>query len=310
MQVASVRGRPRLKDKIALVTGSAAGIGLAVARLFAAEGAHVYITDVDGEGAAKAAAELTAKGHSATGGDGRCLARPGRDGADAASIEQQHRRLDVVVNNAGINVRTDFRNMSDADWVRLREVNLDGIVRIARDAFPLMKASGRASLVNLASIMGHRGMRTLAAYGATKGAISALTRGLAVEYAPFGIRVNALAPGFIETALTERVLRVPAFSEALLEQTPLAPLRHGGGRGAGGAVLCLRRSPRSSPEPSSPSTAAWPRGFEPALGAGDGLGDELVDDALQRILRRRTLREQGLVAVQPAGLRWCRRSRY
>jgi NAD(P)-dependent dehydrogenase (short-subunit alcohol dehydrogenase family) len=210
----------RLKDKIGLVTGSAAGIGLACAKLFAAEGAHVYITDVDGAGAAKAAAEVMAKGLSATpvtvdvsrGQDVTALMR---------LIEQQHRRLDAVVNNAGINVRSDFRNLSDADWVRLREVNLDGIVRIARDAFPLMKASGRASLVNLASIMGHRGMRTLAAYGATKGAISALTRGLAVEYAPFGIRVNALAPGFIETALTERVLRVQAFSEALLEQTPL-----------------------------------------------------------------------------------------
>jgi len=210
----------RLKDKIALVTGSAAGIGLAVAKLFAAEGAHVYVTDVDGEGAVKAAAAVTAAGHAAT-----AVTVDVSRGQDVSAlmrlIEQRHRRLDAVVNNAGINVRTDFRNMSDADWVRLREVNLDGIVRIARDAFPLMKASGRASLVNLASIMGHRGMRTLAAYGATKGAISALTRGLAVEYAPFGIRVNALAPGFIETALTERVLRVPAFSEALLEQTPL-----------------------------------------------------------------------------------------
>jgi NAD(P)-dependent dehydrogenase (short-subunit alcohol dehydrogenase family) len=210
----------RLKDKIALITGSAAGIGLSTAQLFAAEGAHVYITDIDGAGAEKAAAGLTAKGLKATampvdvsrGQDVTALMR---------AIEQQHKRLDVVVNNAGINVRTDFRNMSDADWVKLREVNLDGIIRIARDAFPLMKASGRASLVNLASIMGHRGMRTLAAYGATKGAISALTRGLAVEYAPFGIRVNALAPGFIETALTERVLKIEAFSKALLEQTPL-----------------------------------------------------------------------------------------
>lgn len=210
----------RLQDKVALVTGSAAGIGLAVTRLFAGEGAHVYITDVDGAGAEKAAAELIAKGLKASamtvdvsrGQDVTALAR---------EIEQQHQRLDVVVNNAGINVRTEFRNMTDADWVRLREVNLDGIVRIARDTFPLMKASGRASLINLASIMGHRGMRTLAAYGATKGAISALTRGLAVEYAPFGIRVNALAPGFIETALTERVLRIDAFSKALLEQTPL-----------------------------------------------------------------------------------------
>ncbi len=210
----------RLKDKIALVTGSGAGIGLATAKLFAAEGAHVYITDVDGEAAAKAAAALSAAGRSVTpvtvdvsrGQDVSALMR---------LVEMQHRRLDVVVNNAGINIRTDFRNMSDADWVRLREVNLDGIVRIARDAFPLMKASGRASLINLASIMGHRGMRTLAAYGATKGAISALTRGLAVEYAAYNIRVNALAPGFIETALTERVLKVKVFADALLEQTPL-----------------------------------------------------------------------------------------
>jgi len=210
----------RLKDKIALITGSAAGIGLATARLFASEGAHVYITDVNGEGAVKAAAAVVAQGHSATG-----LAVDVSRGQDVTAlmrtIDQQHRRLDVVVNNAGINVRTDFRHMSDADWVRLREVNLDGIIRIARDAFPLLKASGRASLINLASIMGHRGMRTLAAYGATKGAISALTRGLAVEYAPYNIRVNALAPGFIETALTERVLRVKALSDALLEQTPL-----------------------------------------------------------------------------------------
>jgi len=210
----------RLKDRIALVTGSGAGIGRAVAKLFAEEGAHVYLTDIDGEAVTKAAEEHSAKGHAVTG-----MTVDVSKGQDVTAlmraIEQQHRRLDVVVNNAGINVRSDFRNMSDADWVRLREVNLDGIIRIARDAFPLLKASGRASLINMASIMGHRGMRTLAAYGATKGAISALTRGLAVEFGPYNIRVNALAPGFIETALTERVLRVKAFSDALLEQTPL-----------------------------------------------------------------------------------------
>lgn len=210
----------RLKDKIALITGSANGIGLATAQVFAAEGAHVYITDVDGAGAEKAAAELVAKGLKAS-----ALAVDVSRGQDVTAlmrtVEQQHKRLDVVVNNAGINVRTDFRNMSDADWVKLREVNLDGMIRIARDAFPLMKAAGNASLINLASIMGHRGMRTLAAYGATKGAMSALTRGLAVEYAPFGIRVNALAPGFIETALTERVLKIEAFSKALLDRTPM-----------------------------------------------------------------------------------------
>src|SRR6202008_3482205 len=120
-------------------------------------------------------------------------------------------------NNAGLNVRSDFRHLSDADWVKIREVNLDGVVRVARDGFELLRDSGRGSLINVASIMSHRGLRQLTAYSATKGAVSALTRGLAVEYAPFNIRVNALARGFIETALTERVLRIQAFSSALLE---------------------------------------------------------------------------------------------
>ena len=225
---------PRLKDKIALVTGSANGIGLATAQLLAAEGAHVYITDVDSAAAETAAAELVAKGLKAS-AMAVDVSRRQDVTALMRGIEQQHKKLDVVVNNAGINVRTDFRHMTDADWVRLREVNLDGMIRIARDAFPLMKASGNASLINLASIMGHRGMRTLAAYGATKGAISALTRGLAVEYAPFGIRVNSLAPGFIETALTERVLRIEAFSKALIDQTPLR--RFGTSEDVANAVL-------------------------------------------------------------------------
>ena len=227
----------RLKDKIALVTGSAAGIGLAAAKLFAAEGAHVYITDVDGEGAAKAAAEAIAQGHSAT-----AVTVDVSRGQDVTAlmrlIEQQHRRLDVVVNNAGINVRSDFRNLSDADWVRLREVNLDGIVRIARDAFPLMKASGRASLVNLASIMGHRGMRTLAAYGATKGAISALTRGLrgrvrAVRHP----RQRAGARLHRDGADRARAAH-PGFLGGAAGADAAKALRHGGGRGAGSAVLC------------------------------------------------------------------------
>ncbi|HEX5600502.1 MAG TPA: SDR family oxidoreductase, partial [Hyphomicrobiaceae bacterium] len=130
-------------------------------------------------------------------------------------------RLDVLVNNAGLNVRGDFRHISEADWVRVREVNLDGVVRVAREGFNLLRVSGNSSLINLSSIMASRGLRQLASYSATKGAVSALTRALAVEFAPFGIRVNALAPGFIETALTERVLRNPVINKALLDRTPL-----------------------------------------------------------------------------------------
>jgi len=224
----------RLENKIALVTGAAAGIGLETARLFAEEGAIVYIADIASEAASKAAQEICGAGLKAVGLG--CDVSKGQDVAAVfRAIDTGHGRLDVIVNNAGLNVRGDFRHMSDADWETIREVNLDGVVRIARDGFELMRKSGNASLINLASIMGHRGLRQLAGYSATKGAVSALTRALAVEYAPFGIRVNALAPGFIETALTARVLRNPMMNKALLEQTPMR--RFGEGKDVARAAL-------------------------------------------------------------------------
>jgi NAD(P)-dependent dehydrogenase (short-subunit alcohol dehydrogenase family) len=184
----------RLQEKIALVTGAGNGIGRATAEAFAAEGAFVYVTDLDG-----AAAVMR-------------------------RVKAEQGRLDVLVNNAGLNVRGDFRHLTDADWVKIREVNLDGVVRVARDAFDLLRASPSASLINVASIMGSKGLRQLVGYSATKGAVVALTKGLAFEYAPFKIRVNTLSPGYIETALTERILRNPIFEKWLVDRTLLKRL--------------------------------------------------------------------------------------
>ena len=213
----------RLEGRIALVTGAGNGIGRAIVELFAREGAHVLVADIDG-----AAAEAVAAGITAASGKATAFACDVSRGQDVTSVMRtigaDHGRLDIAVNNAGLNVRGDFRHMSDADYAKIREVNLDGVVRIARDAFELLRKSGHGSLINVASIMAHKGLRQLAVYSATKGAVAALTRGLAVEYAPFGIRVNTITPGFVETALTARALRVPAFHKALVDRTAMKRL--------------------------------------------------------------------------------------
>jgi cyclopentanol dehydrogenase len=213
----------RLSGKIAIVTGSGGGIGAAIAHRFAKEGAHVWVTDINGE-----TAEETVRNIKAEGGAATAMAVDVSKGQDITALlrnlENAHGYVDVVVNNAGIVVRGEVRHLSDSDWTKLREVNLDAIFRVSRDALPLLRKSKSASLINISSIMAHRGLRPLAAYTATKGAITALTKGLAVEYAPFNIRVNSIAPGYVETGITDRLLKLPPVRKALIDKTPMGRL--------------------------------------------------------------------------------------
>lgn len=213
----------RLEGKIAVVSGSGVGIGRAIAMRYAEEGAHVWVTDINGETAASTAAEIRAAGGQAT--DMVVDVSRGQDvTALVQRLQTQAGRLDVLVNNAGILVRGEVRSLSDADWTQLRDVNLDGVFRLSRDCLGLMRAGSAASIINISSIMSHRGLRPLAAYTATKGAVTALTKGLAVEYAPFNIRVNAIEPGYIETAITDRLLKLPPVRKALVDKTPMGRL--------------------------------------------------------------------------------------
>ncbi|MET0640271.1 MAG: glucose 1-dehydrogenase [Hyphomicrobium sp.] len=213
----------RLSGKIAIVTGSGGGIGRAIALRFAAEGAHVWVTDLNGE-----TAEATVRDIKAQGGAATAMMVDVSKSQDTTALFRDvgiaHGYVDILVNNAGILVRGEVRQLSDSDWTKIREVNLDGILRLSRDVLPLFRKSKAPTIINISSIMAHRGLRPLAAYTATKGAITALTKGLAVEYAPFNVRVNSIAPGYVETGITDRLLKLPPVKKALIDKTPMGRL--------------------------------------------------------------------------------------
>ena len=210
----------RLEGKIAVVTGGGSGLGRAISEEFAREGAHAIVADRD-EALAKetASALIAAKGK----------ATPLRADVTIAddvtamleAIGNAFGKLHILVNNAGISQRSDFRHLDDAGWQEIMDINLHGAVRCSRDALDLLRAGTGASIINLSSIMSGRHIRQLSAYSTTKAAIAALSRSMAVEYAAFHIRVNYLCPGYVETPLTKQILRNPAVREALLQQTPM-----------------------------------------------------------------------------------------
>jgi NAD(P)-dependent dehydrogenase (short-subunit alcohol dehydrogenase family) len=210
----------RLEDKVALITGGGAGIGRAMAETFAREGASVVIADRD-EAAAQEVADSIVKSNGTARAYAVDVSSTNEVKALMEAIGGAHGRIDVLVNNAGVGERADFRHLDDDAWDRVWAVNVDGTVRCAREAFALLRASGKASIVNLSSVMATKHTRQMSVYSATKGAVSALTRSLAVEYAPYGIRVNCLCPGYVETALIGRYTANPMIAKALLTQTPL-----------------------------------------------------------------------------------------
>jgi 3alpha(or 20beta)-hydroxysteroid dehydrogenase len=206
----------RLSGKVALVTGGARGQGAAEAQLFATEGAAVVITDIlDADG------EKTAASYG-----GVYLHQDVTNEEDwsrvVGEVVSQHGRLDVLVNNAGIYMAGRIGDTSLSEYRRIIEVNQIGVFLGMKAVAEAMTAAGGGSIVNISSVAGLRGGGNSIAYTASKWAVRGMTKSAAREYAPHGIRVNSIHPGFIETPMLHQVPGVDAGRmESMLRTVPL-----------------------------------------------------------------------------------------
>ncbi|MBL8556740.1 MAG: glucose 1-dehydrogenase [Phenylobacterium sp.] len=217
----------RVEGKVALVTGGASGLGAESCRRLAREGAKVVLTDLAAE-----AGQAVADDILAAGGEARFLGQDVTDQARWAEVVaatmERHGRIDVLVNSAGVgNGGEPILEATLEGWRRIIGINLDGTFLGIRHVAPVMAAQGAGSIVNLSSILGKVGLPGASAYCASKGGVALLTKAVALELAPAGVRVNSVHPGFIETPMVVNAFRE---SESENEMRDMIVSRHAMGR--------------------------------------------------------------------------------
>jgi meso-butanediol dehydrogenase / (S,S)-butanediol dehydrogenase / diacetyl reductase len=213
----------RLEGKVCIVTGGGSGIGRATCLLFAQEGARIAVADKRKGAADAVAAECAAKGADAL-ALAVDVAKDGDCGRMVGETVKRFGRLDVLVNNAGYGFAGTVVDTHEEAWDELMAVNVRGVFLCSKHAIPAMGANGGGAIVNIASVVAAVGIRNRAAYCASKGAVAALTRAIAIDHVAEGIRCNAVAPGTIDTPYFDEILRkspVAADSRKALEARQL-----------------------------------------------------------------------------------------
>ncbi|HYB41317.1 MAG TPA: glucose 1-dehydrogenase [Candidatus Methylomirabilis sp.] len=226
-----------LKGRVAVVTGGNGGIGLGMARGLAAAGAAIVVAGRNADKSARAVADLQGLGAQAVALDVDVTSESSVD-ALIRTAAARWGRLDVLVNNAGTNIRKPAEHLTLHEWHHVLDTNLTSAFLASRAVHPIMKAQGGGKIINIGSMMSIFGASFAPAYAASKGGMVQLTKALATAWARDNIQVNAVLPGWIDTELTERARReVPGLHDSVLARTPAR--RWGGGDDMAGIAVFL-----------------------------------------------------------------------
>ena len=232
---------PALSGAVALVAGGGSGIGEAAAHTLAAGGVRIAVADRRLEMAQRVAGDIEHSGAKAIAIAMDVTSQADIDAA-VAQLKAEFGRLDLLVNTAGVISPAELETLDLAEWRRSFEVNVDGALLLARSCLPLLRESEIASVVNVSSLAGGRGYPNGGAYGPSKAALISLSRQMALEWAPLGIRVNTVNPGTVDTPLTRANMR----PESIRDREARIPLHRIGQAGETGDLIAFLASPAAS----------------------------------------------------------------
>lgn len=207
-----------LEGQRALITGSSAGIGLALAQALAQAGAHVILNGRTAGKVETAAQSLRSQGLSSS----TCVF----DVTDAEAVKtavtalEGQGPIDILINNAGMQIRGPLQDYAQEDWHTLMRTNLDSVFYVAQSVARAMIRRGRGKIINICSVQSELGRPGIAPYTASKGAVKMLTKGMAIDWGPLGLNVNGIGPGYFKTELNQKLVDDPNFSAWLVGRTP------------------------------------------------------------------------------------------